>query len=71
MKEITVWYVAGECESPGDWPTLFDEKMGAEKWARFLFPNEPEHKRYQRIYSREVLTLAQISAHLSTTKEQA
>lgn len=63
--EKLVWYVAGECESPGDWPTLFDEKEGAEKWARFLFPDEPEHTRYQRIYYRELISTDQINGHLS------
>jgi hypothetical protein len=51
-----VWYVVGETDSPTEWPTLFDTKMGAEEWARCLFPNEHESKRYARIFYRRVET---------------
>ena len=52
MKEV--WYVQGE--EPNGWPTLFEDKILAEKYARDLFPNEDEDKRYARIYYREVYT---------------
>lgn len=50
-----VWYVQGEY--PPDmrrWPTLFDTKLAAEKYARQLFPDEDPDKRYARIYCIEV-----------------
>lgn len=55
MKEI--WYVAGESEESGErFPTFFDTKLAAERWARILFPDEDERTRYQRIYLRHVFT---------------
>lgn len=51
---IEVWYVRGE--DPPGWPTLFDTKYLAEKYARELFPGEDEDQRYARIYYREVYT---------------
>lgn len=50
MKQV--WYVHDPSE-PG-WPQLFDTKLAAEQYARMLFPNETEDKRYARIYYREV-----------------
>ena len=55
-----VWYVAGE-ETAGFSFTLFDTKEAAEKYARILFPDEPESKRYSRIFYRRVLTMADLN----------
>jgi len=49
----TVWFVSGE-DMEG---TLFDTKLAAERFARMMFPDENESKRYSRIYYREVLTM--------------
>lgn len=40
-----VWYVQGE-----EVRTLFKTKMDAERYARYLFPDEDESKRYARIF---------------------
>ena len=53
MKQI--WYVHGE-DTGGTFPTFFDEKLAAEIYAKSLFPDETESKRYSRIFYREVLT---------------
>jgi hypothetical protein len=43
-----VWYIRGE---PHDaLPTLFATKLGAEAYARQLFPDEDPDTRYARIY---------------------
>ena len=47
-----VWYVQGE----SDVPTLWETKEDAEKYARYLFPDEDPDTRYARIYFREVIT---------------
>lgn len=52
MKQV--WYVRGE--QPSGWPTLFDSKELAEKYARELFPNEDPDTRYGRIYYRDLYT---------------
>ena len=49
-----VWYVA---DGQGHMPQLFDTKIAAEKYARLLFPDEPESRRYARVYFRKVMTL--------------
>lgn len=54
MGDALVWYVAGEHEGM---PQLFDTKEAAEKYARLLFPEESESKRYARIYFRRVATI--------------
>ena len=58
MKEV--WYVAGE-DTDGHMPTLFDTKLAAEAYARVLFPEESESKRYARIYYRPVLDLSDVN----------
>lgn len=55
MKEV--WYVQGDDNDVHDGPLLFETKMDAERWARYLFPKEDEHKRYARIYYRRVHTM--------------
>lgn len=55
-----VWYVSEE-ETAGFAPTLFDTKEAAEVYARVLFPDETESKRYARIYFRRVLTMADLN----------
>lgn len=60
MKEETyVWFVLGDKEF-GEQPVLFDTKLGAEKWARALFPEEDEDKRYSRVRARRVWTMDEI-----------
>ena len=55
-----VWYVSEE-DTAGFAPTLFDTKEAAEVYARVLFPDETESKRYARIYFRRVLTMADLN----------
>lgn len=52
-----VWYVQGEHEDPDAWPTLFDTKLGAEMWAKELFPNEDPSTRYARIFFKTVFVI--------------
>tara|TARA_Y100000114_G_scaffold31122_1_gene26715 strand:- start:274 stop:492 length:219 start_codon:yes stop_codon:yes gene_type:complete len=47
-----VWYVQGEFYFHPLWET----KEDAEKYARYLFPDEDPDTRYARIYCREVTT---------------
>jgi hypothetical protein len=47
MNEI--WYVQGDSDGY-HLPTFFTTKMGAERYARGIFPNESESERYARIY---------------------
>jgi hypothetical protein len=58
MKEV--WGVAGEY-TDSDFPTLFDTKECAERYARSLFPDEDESKRYNRIFYREVFTMSDLN----------
>ncbi len=51
-----IWYVCGEADNH-HFPTFFNEKLAAEKWARFLFPRDAIDKRYTRIHSLEVWTI--------------
>ena len=56
MKEV--WYLWQEGErTPSLW---FDTKETAEVAARVLYPDEEEHKRYQRIFYRNVLTMKDV-----------
>ena len=59
MKQI--WVVAGEHDEDYVIPTLFDTKQAAEVYARSLFPDETESKRYSRIFYREVLTMSDLN----------
>ena len=59
MKQI--WFVAGEHDEDYVIPTLFDTKQAAEVYARSLFPDETESKRYSRIFYREVLTMSDLN----------
>lgn len=52
-----VWFVRGEHDEEYVMPTLFDTKEAAEVYARGLFPDEDEVKRYGRVYYREVMTI--------------
>ena len=47
-----VWYVQGS-----DDPMVFNTKEAAEAYARIVFHYEEEHRRYARIYFREVWSL--------------
>lgn len=48
-----VWYVKGaDVDSP--MPVLFATKMAAEIYARYVFPDEGEDKRYARIFYKSV-----------------
>ena len=58
MKQV--WYVQGE-DTGGAFSTFFDTKQAAEVYARVLFPDEPESKRYARIYFHEVLTMSDLN----------
>ena len=60
MKQV--WYVSGDPERTGySCPSLFDTKEAAEKYARIVFPDEDESKRYARIYYRDILTMSDLS----------
>jgi hypothetical protein len=61
MKEV--WYVSGDPNAVGLWPSLFDTKEAAERYARLVFPDESEgeNKRYARVYFRTVLTMTDLS----------
>lgn len=49
-----VWYVAGDPNGSPSGPNLFQTKMDAEVYARGMFPDEDEARRYCRIFFREV-----------------
>lgn len=53
-----VWYVGGEPDTA--FPTLFETKEDAERYARILFPMETTHQRYMRIYFRPVFNNADL-----------
>lgn len=59
MKQV--WFVAQEHDENYVIPTLFDTKEAAERYARILFPELSEDKRYVRIYFRNVLTMADLN----------
>jgi hypothetical protein len=59
MREV--WYVQGDPDAVGLWPNLFDTKEAAEAYARLVFPDEGENKRYARVYFRTVLTTADLT----------
>jgi hypothetical protein len=59
MKEV--WYVQGDPDSLGLWPNLFETKEAAEIYARYVFPNEGEDRRYARIFFRTVITTANLN----------
>lgn len=50
-----VWYVQGDPDVMGQWPNLFGTKEAAERYAREVFPDESEDRRYARIFYRVVL----------------
>lgn len=56
-----VWWVQGEDMEEWRIPTLFDTKEAAERYARILFPDEGEDRRYARIFFRTVLTLSDLN----------
>jgi hypothetical protein len=56
-----VWYVQGDPEAIVLWPNLFDTKEAAETYARLMFPNEGEDRRYARVYFRTVLTMTDLN----------
>ena len=58
MKQV--WYVAGE-DTGGAFPTFFDTKKCAERYAKSLFPDEDESKQYNRIFYREVFTMSDLN----------
>ena len=58
MKQV--WYVQGE-DTGGAFPTFFDTKQAADRYAKSLFPDESESKRYSRIFYREVLTMSDLN----------
>ena len=59
MKQV--WYVQGEYDEFLVMPTFFETKECAEVYAKSLFPDETESKRYSRIFYREVLTMSDLS----------
>ena len=67
MKLKQVWYVARE-DTGGAFPSFFDTKMAAEAYAKYLFPDESESKRYARIYFREVFTMADLNGVLEIAR---
>jgi hypothetical protein len=57
-----VWYVTGENDrSDRYFPTFFNTKEAAEIYARVLFPDEDVSRRHERVYSRDVLTMADLN----------
>jgi hypothetical protein len=59
MKQV--WFVTGEDMEGRLVPTLLDTKEAAERYARMMFPDEAEPKRYARVYCREVLTMSDLN----------
>jgi len=59
MKQI--WWVQGEDIEEWEFPSFFETKECAERYARALFPDEDASKRYSRIYPRAVITAADMS----------
>lgn len=59
MKQV--WWVQGEEIEEWEFPSLFETKECAERYARSLFPDESESKRYSRIFYREVLTMSDLN----------
>jgi len=53
--------VQGEDIEEWEFPSFFETKECAERYARALFPDEDASKRYSRIYSRAVITAADMS----------
>lgn len=49
--QTLVWYVNGDPDQ-----TLLKTKLDAEKWAREIFPEEDEDKRYSRVFFKEVFS---------------
>ena len=58
---MQIWFVSGEDMEGRTVPTLFDTKETAERYARMMFPDESESKRYARIYYREILTMSDLN----------
>jgi hypothetical protein len=59
MRQVSaVWFVQGEDIGDATYPTLFATKLDAEVYARELFPEESEDRRYARIYYREVYMMS-------------
>jgi hypothetical protein len=56
-----VWYVSGDPNAIGLWPSLFATKEAAETYARLVFPDDGENKRYARVYFRTVLTMTDLN----------
>ena len=57
-----VWYVWGENDKNDSYyPTFFDTKLAAERYARILFPDEDIYKRDARVYCRDVLTMSDLN----------
>jgi hypothetical protein len=59
MKEV--WYVSGDPNAIGLWPSLFDTKEAAERYARLVFPDDSEDRRCARVYFRTVITTANLN----------
>lgn len=59
MKQI--WWVQGEEIEEWEFPSFFETKECAERYARMLFPDETESKRYSRIFYRKVLTMSDLN----------
>jgi hypothetical protein len=60
MKQI--WYVSGETHQTDNYyPTFFDTKLAAERYARMLYPDEGIKQRDARVFSRDVLTMSDLN----------
>jgi hypothetical protein len=59
MREV--WYVQGDPDAIGLWPNLFETKEAAEIYARLVFPDDSEDRRYARVYFRTVLTMTDLN----------
>jgi hypothetical protein len=61
---MKIWFVVGDPDR--DMPNLWQTKMDAEKFARELFPEEPEDKRYARIRYAVVIDYEGVGFHIHT-----
>jgi hypothetical protein len=65
MKQV--WFVKGA--DPGSpMPVLFDTKMGAEMYARQVFPDADPDERYARIFYKSVWEEADMQEHAHATR---
>lgn len=64
MKQV--WFVMG-ADPSDEIPVLFTTKMGAEIYARTLWPDVDPHTRYARVRYRSVWEESDMREHITNT----